>query len=244
MCRITVTTDWVCAQFLPASLIEFSPASRQQNTIRALIPFRVLLVLTQGAEYTVGKIGDAITPSNIPIEVQGYEGCANVEPVVVGNTAIYVTELGRKVRDLAYVFERDAYDGDDLTIMAEHLFSKESGLGEITELSYAPEPHGVVWAVMSDGRLLGMTYLREHEIWAWHEHQTEGEVESACSVPESGEYRTYLVVRRTIGGQTRRYVELLDNGLWSDARGAPASSSSPPLAVLTAHAVLCRRRAV
>jgi hypothetical protein len=73
--------------------------------------------------------------------------------------------------------------------------------------------------VRDDGVLLGFTFMREHEVFAWHRHVTDGMVESVCSIPEADGAglldAVYLIVRRTIpsagpgqgGGQTRRYVE-------------------------------------
>jgi len=65
----------------------------------------------------------------------------------------------------------------------------------------------VVWCARSDGKLLGLTYLREHDIWGWHWHETDGIVENVCVVPEGDEDRVYLVVRRVINGATKRYIE-------------------------------------
>jgi hypothetical protein len=90
--------------------------------------------------------------------------------------------------------------------MSEHLFEDF----EITEMAYADEPYGILWCVRDDGTLLGLTYLREHQVWGWHHHTTDGEFESVATISEEGRDALYAIVKRTINGQTKRYVERLE----------------------------------
>lgn len=57
------------------------------------------------------------------------------------------------------------------------------------------------------GALLGLTYIADQKIFAWHRHATDGYFESVCTVPEAGRDVPYFVVRRVINGATRRFVE-------------------------------------
>jgi hypothetical protein len=61
--------------------------------------------------------------------------------------------------------------------------------------------------VSSSGKLLGLTYVPEQQIGAWHQHDTDGVFESICVVAEGAEDVLYAVVKRTINGATKRYVE-------------------------------------
>jgi hypothetical protein len=93
-----------------------------------------------------------------------------------------------------------------------------------------------VWFVSSNGNLLGLTYVPEQQIGSWHHHETDGVFESIATVAEGNEERLYAVVRRTINGQTVRYVERMASLLVSDIAdcffvdagstysGAPATS--------------------
>jgi hypothetical protein len=75
----------------------------------------------------------------------------------------------------------------------------------------------VIWAVREDGVLVGMTYRREEEVVAWHKHIIGGTfgggnavVESIATLPsDTGEDELYIVVKRTINGVTKRYVEFM-----------------------------------
>ncbi len=187
--------------------VTWTIAARQVNEIRHLLPLDALLVLTSGAEWktTEGDTG-VLTPSTIGVRIQSYNGCSTVPPVVINSTALYIQEKGTRLRDLGYEFSSDKYTGNDLSLMAEHLFE---GF-QITSMTYADEPHGIVWCVRSDGVLLGLTYQREHQVWGWHKHTTQGEFESVASITEDGRDAVYVIVKRTVNGETVRYVERLE----------------------------------
>lgn len=184
--------------------ITFALAARKVNEIRHLLPLDALVMLTSGAEYVVGGGQDRVlTPSTINSRPQSFNGSSWVRPEIINSTAIYIQEKGTRVRDLSYEFSSDKYTGNDLSVMAEHLFE---GF-EISEMAYADEPYGILWLVRSDGVMLGLTYLREHQMWAWHQHHTQGLFESVASVTEGDRDAVYFIVNRTIGGQTKRYIE-------------------------------------
>jgi hypothetical protein len=79
----------------------------------------------------------------------------------------------------------------------------------IIEMVYAHEPWGILWCVMSNGELRGLTYNKEHGITAWHRHKTDGVVESITAVSEGTRDAVYFLVKRTINGTDVRYVERL-----------------------------------
>jgi hypothetical protein len=194
----------------------YTIAANEVNQIRHLIPLRKLVALTSGGEWTIdGSTGfiDATQPTNI--KQQASRGSSQVRPVVVGDIILFVQSKGTIIRDLTYAWESDSYTGNNVTILAKHLFEQR----EIKEMAYAQIPDSIVWIVMSDGQLLGLTYLREHEVIALHQHETDGEVESVTSVSEGNEDATYFVVKRTINGVTRRFVERLEARYVADETG-------------------------
>lgn len=65
----------------------------------------------------------------------------------------------------------------------------------------------MLWCVRQDGVLLGLSYVPEQKIAAWFEYKTDGAFESAAVVQEGLNDYLYAVVRRTVNGQTRRFVE-------------------------------------
>lgn len=187
--------------------ITFSIAGRQANEIRHLVSLDSLILFTSGSEWRVTEGQDQIiSPSTVGVRVQSYNGASWVRPEVADDTVIYVQEKGSKIRDLKYSFSEDSYQGSDLSVFAQHLFEDY----EVIQIAYSDEPYGILWVVRNDGVLLGLTYKREHQIWAWHQHKTQGFFESIAVISEDRRDALYAVVRRTINGETRRYVERLE----------------------------------
>lgn len=189
-------------------------ASREVNEIRFLLSLNVLLVWTSGAVWKAwaGTQADVMTPANCSVKPQSYEGIAEIPPIATESAALYVTASTKKVRDVAYDFGSDSWAGRNVSILAGHLFEAHG----IEEWAYARDPHGIVWSVRGDGVLLGFTYLKEHDVYAWSRHVTDGAVESVATVQEADETVLYLAVKRTVGGQTVRYVERMASRYFPD----------------------------
>lgn len=199
--------------------IEFNIASNEQAEIRWFISLNGdLILLTNSGEWKCGSAssGDVLSPTSIRVRPQGYRGCADVPPIVIGHTVLFVQEKGAIIRDLGYDLNADAYIGNDLSILSNHLFYGR----KVVDWAYSQAPHSIIWVVLDNGKLLSFTYLREHEVWAWSQHQTKGFVESVCSVSEPPEDAAYFIVRRTIEGQTRRFVERLHSRTFTNVQDA------------------------
>lgn len=112
---------------------------------------------------------DAITPSTISVKPQSYVGASNVQPLVVGNSLIYAQARGGRVREMGYQFQANGFVTKDSSLLAAHLFDRYT----VADLCYARAPYQIIWAVSSSGQLLGLTYVPEQEIGAWHRHDTD-----------------------------------------------------------------------
>lgn len=189
--------------------IAFRVAAREANTIRHIVPLTQLLLLTSAAEWRVTSVNsDAITPSTISVRPQSYVGASNVQPVIINNTLIYGAARGGHVRELAYSWQANGFVTGDLSLRAAHLFDTF----DIVDMAYSKAPQPVVWFVSSSGNLIGLTYVPEQQIGAWHWHDSAGGVfESCCVVAEGSEDVLYVIVRRTINGSSVRYVERLSS---------------------------------
>lgn len=186
--------------------ITFAIASGKVNPIRHLISFKSLLVMTTSQEWNIGSTG-VLSPTTVDAVPETNYGSSEVKPIVIGNTAIFAARYGKRVRDYTYTFESDGYDGNDLSVISRHLLKNKT----IKDWAFAQEPDDVIWAVMSDGTLCTLTYLREHKVWGWARHETDGVIESVAVITSESERRdiVHFVVKRTINGQTRRFIETL-----------------------------------
>jgi hypothetical protein len=184
--------------------IEFRVAAREANTIRHIVPLTQLLLLTGSAEWRVSSLNsDEITPTTISVRPQSYIGASNVQPVIINNALVYCSARGGHVRELGYNWQASGFITNDMSIRSAHLFDNY----EISDMAFAKAPLQMIWFVSTSGMLLGLTYTPEQQVGAWHKHDTDGVFESVTVVAEGNEDRLYAVIRRTIGGVTKRYVE-------------------------------------
>lgn len=199
--------------------ITFDPASEKVNLIEHIVELRAMLLFTSGAEIQVqGDASGIVRPTAINPQAQSYFGSGALKPIVFGDVCIFQQAQGWFVRDFGFDFSIDGYRGNDLTIFSPHLFE---GF-QLVDWGFQQIPHSIIWAVRSDGTLLGLTYIREQQILAWHRHDfSGGVVENVCVIPESPEDGVYLCIRRTILGVTKRYIERLSNFYWADVLNAP-----------------------
>lgn len=194
--------------------LQFRIAASQQNAIRHLVPLADLLALTAGGEFRIFSDGSAsaITPKSLTVKPQAYCGANSVQPVVTSGSALYVQAQGSHIREIAYDPQGTGYYRTiDISLMAPHLFNGYT----IKQLAYSRAPDQIAWAVRSDGVLLGMTYVPDQSVFGWHQHNTDGFVESVAVIPENNIDALYMIVRRTVNGRTVRYIERLQTRLFS-----------------------------
>lgn len=201
-----------------SNAITYTIASNKVNAIRNLVPGPTLVVCTVGGEWQAkpGTINQALTPTNIQITPQTTFGCADIRAIRIASAVIFVQRSLRKLREIVYDFQIDAFSGRDLSLLSEHLCREGGGL---KDLAYQQEPNSIVWCIRNDGILLGLSYLRDQEIIGWHRHQIGGAfttgnavVESTAVIPsqDGSADQLWMIVKRTINGVQRRYVEYME----------------------------------
>lgn len=187
--------------------ITFRIAAREANSIRHIVPLSDLILLTSSAEWRVTSVNsDAITPTSIQVRPLSYVGANNVQPAVAGASLLYAAAKGGRLRELTYGGDasgRVSYQNTDVSLMAPHLFDFKT----VVDLAFARTPYPILWAVSSDGVLLGLTYVPDQKAIGWHQHDTDGDFESVCVVTEGSEDALYAVIKRNINGADVRYVE-------------------------------------
>lgn len=209
--------------------------ARQINAIVELIPMDQLVALTSSSSWASPKRGEAWTPLTVGYDPQSFDGAMFLRAILTGESALFAQNGGTKIRDLGYATANDKFRGEELTVLARHLFDRDH---TIVDMDYAKEPHGILWIVRSDGALIGLTYLKEQEVIGWHRHDTQGFFERVCVIPEDGRDVPYFIIRRTVGGETVRYLErmayrdeddildsfFVDSGLSYDGRNTTATT--------------------
>ena len=183
-------------------------ASKIQN----LIPFDDLIVMTTNSEWCVNGSDKVFCANPAPVaKLQSCYGSSKIKPVISGSMVLFVQSGGSIIRDLGYSYLSDSYDGEELSLLANHLFEGKT----IIDIAYSKEPNRILWCIMSDGTINALTYNPKQKIAAWHTHITKGEFESAAVIRENNEDTVYFVIRRNINNKSVRYVERLKSRIVS-----------------------------
>jgi hypothetical protein len=222
---------------------QYTIAANQRNSIQWLRPVRSLLVGTLGGVWPMqaSSQGEAISPTNVTIKQSSVHGTSDVQPLNVDDQVVYVSDTLHKIFSVGYTFERDAFLSTDLTLLAEHITS-----GGVSQIAYAHEPSSIIWAVRNDGQLLSLTFEQTQRIQGWARHIIGGSfaggdavVESVSVVPspDQSHDQLWMIVKRTINGETKRYVEFLEENFPDSADVSDAFFVDSGLSSLTGPSV-------
>ncbi len=187
--------------------LEYTIGAGQVNAILWLFSDQFLLVGTPGGVFVARGSGfdEAITPTNVQIKRQISNKCSTRAPVLVGSNVLFPSRLRQRL--VSASLNGDSYESRNASLR-----NKEMIKGRIGQLAYQEEPHGIVWMKDDLGSLIGLTAEFDEQIAGWHPHTTAGQVRSVACIPgdddDNGD-QVWVIVKRTIGGQTRRYVERL-----------------------------------
>lgn len=186
---------------------DFKVAAREATQIKHIVPLEDLLLFSGYVIWHAFSISaDALTATTTVVRPVVYTGTSNVQPVTSGKSIIFEEARSGHVIEIRYSWQQNGYDVKDTSLMSPHLFDGYT----MKDLSFSSGRLKTAWVVRSDGTLLGLTYIPEQEVLAWHRHDTSGGTfESVATIQEGTDDGVYFIVKRTITGRTVRYIERL-----------------------------------
>lgn len=220
--------------FYPGSLLsnaayKYAINSSDNNDIRFVQSAKSLFVGTDNGLFSArASSGGAITPTDILIERSSNRGAKAQQSLQIGESVLFVQNGGITMREAIFNNDIKGFNANDLSILAHHL--GELGLNRI---AFQREPQTVIWTYSDAGLLIGLTYQREDGIVAWHQHHTGGDgiVEEVATLEDNDGVndKLWMIVKRTIDGNTVRYIEIIDESqAWLDSyitySGAPTTT--------------------
>lgn len=169
--------------------IELTFNSGTLDAILDFVPMDDLIVFTEGKIWRVS--GTSV--NNMTAFVESYSGSCGLRPFATKKSVLFVDNSRNTVSNFVYSYELNGYTGQNLDTLTRQLLDGYV----IDDISYRDTPYGVMYSVRNDGTLLGLTYMREENIYAWHQHTTkDGKFRAVCSVDGDQEDSVYVAVSR------------------------------------------------
>lgn len=154
--------------------------SNEYSKSTFLVSSDVLFVGTTAGEFSVDSASSssAMSPSNITYRQFSNFGSLPIKAQKIGASIIYVSKQGVGLRNILYSFQKDGYESLDISLYGKHLLY--SG---IKKMIYQELPCKILWIVTNNGDLIGLTYMAEQEVLAYHRHDVGGIVEDITVIP-------------------------------------------------------------
>lgn len=184
------------------SAIMLSLVNRKEFEIKHIFTHSDLILFTDGNEWII-QGNETVTPTKCTPKSQSTRGCEDVPPLGIGGRVVYIQRRGKTVRDFAYTFDTDNYDGTDLTILAKHLTQDNPIVGDC----YQQDPNSMCFFVTENGTLNCLTYIADQKVFAWSKADTAGKFEDVETVTSGSKDIVYAVVKRNLGGKEVRTIE-------------------------------------
>lgn len=134
---------------------------------------------------------------------------APLMPLATQGSAFFISAGLRNLYAVSYDYEQlsEGYRADDVTDINDDYALLGFVEGAVT---HTPTP--ILWFRMATGALLSLTYKKSDKLQSWARHNLGGAdvfIETMAVQPRAGSDDLWLVVSRTIGGQTVKFVEYL-----------------------------------
>ncbi|HEV2570938.1 MAG TPA: hypothetical protein VGU72_04310 [Beijerinckiaceae bacterium] len=181
------------------------------EAILHIIKTRALTFFTSEAEHWLQ--GNVLARTQTPVIVEASRNGASdlVRPVASGNSSQYMHRARGTLLDFKFDLSEQNYLSKPISTSASSL------IDDITDMSVrtfrGDTDVNRLFMVREDGQGVIASLLQEQEIIAFARMTTRGQLEA---VNVNGRLETTWIARRTVAGQTRQFVERMEQGLLFD----------------------------
>ncbi len=220
------TTWWLSASddfenfgigVIAADALEFTIAARQVNRLEWLLENLDLFIGSAGSEFRArGPSNDVPLGGDVfpLVQQQTNEGCAHIQPILVGRKVIFVDRSKQQIMQIGFSIEDDTFTAAEMTDSAEQIVGKGTTAGiRLGAIGFQKRSDPVLYFVRNDGELIAFTFFERQKVIGFTRYTTEGTFESVGVIPNADGMgdQVWVIVRRTIGAVTKRFVEFLDD---------------------------------
>lgn len=178
------------------------------DAINWLLPLNRLIIGAEGAEWSArsSSLDEPLAADAFNLKAPSTQGSAPVGGVKVDDSGLFVQKSGIRLCRLDSSAEVNTY-GEYTSALDLMELVPEIGEPGISRLAVQRQPDTRVHCVRTDGKVAVLVSQPAEDVLCWVLIETDGLVEDVYVLPGLVEDQVYYVVKRTIDGQTKRYVE-------------------------------------
>jgi hypothetical protein len=176
--------DFICDPNEDDHAFQFTMVSNTLDQILNMIGSPNALILgTAGGVWVVqGSNSLSLSSTNVSAQKQSGVGVSNLQPQLVGGSAIFVSRSTRIVTFLSFDFVTNLWNNNDLTRLNRNItLGPTFDTSGINQTAFQAEPYPIFWGVRADGQLIGLVFNKTDEVMAWFRinlQAPEGVIES------------------------------------------------------------------
>jgi hypothetical protein len=174
------------------------------DVVTGLAGARRLISLTPSSVIALQSTSfdEPLTPTNASAKTISTQGAKNVRPVLLDTKVVFAHRSGQRLYILGYDYNVGDYSAADGTKYVPDLLVEG-----VVSIAIQRFPDTRIHCVLADGTVALLSYDDVEDLLAWHTWSTDGIVEQAVVLPGEDEDRVYYHIRRTVDGNTVRYLE-------------------------------------
>lgn len=184
----------------------------QQNIIEWLLEVDNRLVGgTLGGVFFVGASNDgAVTPTNIFVKTSEAIKVSQIQAQKVASGFVFIHSSNMGIYYSTYNDLITNYDSMDLSLVPESFLEKG-----IKQIALQNDPKTIIWILLRDGELLGISFDPKEQIKAAHLHNTgvfmgvRDVIESISVIPSDKGDQLWAIIKRNVNGTTEKYAEYI-----------------------------------
>jgi hypothetical protein len=197
------------------------------DRVNWLLPLQRLMSGTDGEEISArsSNFDEPLTPTNFNPKAISTQGSSQVAALKIDKRGVFVDKSGRRLYELSYDASQQDYESTDLTTLVP-----EIATSNIVDICVQRRPDTRIHCVLADGTVGVLVFDRAEDVLCWvtvvagpYDAMT-GAIEDAFVLPGNVEDKVYYLVKRTIDGNTVRYIERWS--MESECRGGTLNKQS------------------
>tara|TARA_R110000787_G_scaffold72733_4_gene162155 strand:- start:454 stop:3141 length:2688 start_codon:yes stop_codon:yes gene_type:complete len=150
----------------------------------------------------VTSYDEPMTPTNFRITKTSTQSCANIPPIQLDKSAIFIQGAGTRVMQLNYDNSGTNYKAIELTKTVPNL-----GNPSLLRIAIQRQPDTIIHFVRGDGKVVILLFDELENLLSWVLYETDGMVEEVVILPGDIEDNVYYAVKRTVNGVDKRFLE-------------------------------------